>query len=68
MRDYTLAHLLLMPPDFAADYPGLLYRCSQDAPVWNGEAGMLELRGPVDLATYLNGLSIAKWRRYTCVT
>ena len=68
MRDYTLAHLLLTPPDFAAQCPGLLYRCSQEPPVWSADTGMLELRGPIDLATYLNGLSIAKWRRYTCVT
>ena len=68
MRDYTLAHLLLTPPDFAAGYPGLLYRCSQELPTWNAETGMLELNGPVDFSTYLNGLSIAKWQRYTCVT
>ncbi len=67
MRDYTLAHLLLTPPDFALDHPELLYRCSQGAPAWNAERGALELAGPIDFATYLNGLSIAKWRRYTCV-
>lgn len=67
MRDYALAHLLLTPPDFALDHPELLYRCSQGAPAWNAERGALELAGPIDFATYLNGLSIAKWRRYTCV-
>lgn len=67
MRDYTLAHLLLVPPDFAPDHPELLYRCSQGTPIWNAAKGALELAGPVDFATYLNGLSIAKWRRYTCV-
>lgn len=67
MRDYTLAHLLLTPPDFASDHPELLYRCSQGAPIWNAGKGALELAGPIDFATYLNGLPIAKWRRYTCV-
>ena len=67
MRDYTLAHLLLTPPDFAAEFPGLLYRCSQEEPIVDEATGALTVTGPTDFATYLNGLSIAKWRRYTSV-
>ncbi len=29
------------------------------------EAGALRITGPVDFTTYLNGISSAKWRRYT---
>lgn len=67
MRDYTLAHLLLTPPDFAADCPELFYRSYQEPPAHDAETGALELRGATDFATYINGLPIAKWRRYTCV-
>lgn len=67
MRDYTLAHLLLEPPEFAAEHPELFYRSAQAAPVYDSATGRLELFGPTDFATFINGLPIAKWRRYTAV-
>lgn len=67
MRDHTLAHVLLCPPDFCEGHTDLLWRASQAAPAWNASAKALDLAGPADFATYLNGLSIAKWRRYTRV-
>lgn len=67
MKDYRLANVILDPEDFTEDCPELFWRVVEGEARYDRERGALRVRGIVDFCTYLNGLPIAKWRRYTCV-
>ena len=67
MRDYKLANVLTKPDDFAKDYPGLYWHAEGGEARYDESAGALQVRGTVDFTSFLNVLSIGKWRRYTCV-
>ncbi|MDD3485464.1 MAG: glycosyltransferase [Atopobiaceae bacterium] len=63
MIEFTLANVLFGGDDFAATCPDLYYRCETGSASPDG--GELVIAGEVDFSTYLNALSIGKWRRYT---
>lgn len=67
MVDYKLQNVLLDPGDFAESCPGLFWHVVEGTAAYDAEAGALRVNGVVDFTTYLNGLSIKKWQRYTCV-
>lgn len=67
MIDYKLANILIAPDEFTASYPGLYWQDSEGKAAYDAERGAVALEGTVDFTTYLNGLSIEKWRRYTIV-
>lgn len=68
MIDYKLANILIAPDEFSASYPGLYWRDGEGKAAYAKEEAALEISGTVDFTTYLNGLSIEKWHRYTVVT
>ena len=82
MIEHRLANILLQVEPRAAAYPGIWYhagggsveyveatRAEDDAAVAADTtvAGTLRITGIVDFTTYLNGISAAKWQRYTGV-
>lgn len=67
MRDYKLANIITKPDDFASDYPGLYWHAEGGEASYSEAAQALVVRGTVDFTTFINALSIGKWRKYTTV-
>lgn len=67
MVDFKLENVLVDPGDFADTFPGLFWRVVEGEATYDQEARALRINGVVEFSTYLNGLSIKKWRQYTCV-
>ena len=61
---FKLQNVLLYVDDHAAKHPELYYRTAAGSASVDAEAGALVCSAPIDFLTYLNGLSIGKWRRY----
>ncbi|MDO4537194.1 MAG: glycosyltransferase [Coriobacteriales bacterium] len=66
MRDFTLANLILSPNDLLREHTDLWYR-SLGGSAAEAEDGSLVVSGTIDFTTYLNALSVGKWRKYTSV-
>lgn len=62
--DCKLGNILLHPDDHATLHPELYYRADQDTVSFEGPSGDLAAHGRVDFLTYLNALSVCKWRAY----
>lgn len=63
--EFKLANVLLRADDYLGDDTELLYRLERGSTCAYDEAdGSLRVSGLVDFATYLNGVSVGKWRRY----
>lgn len=60
-----LANILLDVDQYAEGCRGLYFRESNGEARFNYEKSLLEIHGAVDFMTYFNGLSAAKWNRYT---
>lgn len=67
MMDYKLANVLIQPDEFAQDYPGLYWHAEGGEASYQKDCDALAVSGSVDFTTFLNALSIGKWRRYTAV-
>lgn len=65
MRDYKLANLLVRPEDFLGGQEGLYWHAQGGTAAYDQDAGALRVTGTVDFTTFLNGLSVGKWRQYT---
>lgn len=61
---FKLQNVLLHVDDHAAKHPELYYRTAAGSASVDAETGALVCSAPIDFLTYLNGLSIGKWRRY----
>ncbi|MEE0026702.1 MAG: glycosyltransferase [Atopobiaceae bacterium] len=66
MIDYTLCNLVFDDEGFFEDFPQIALRAN-DGCVRHTDDGTIALTGDVDFTTYLNALSIGKWRRYADV-
>lgn len=63
MTDFRLANVLLRLPEHLRCYPELLYRASGAVDL-KEEDSSLAFEGSLDLLTYFNAFSAAKWRTY----
>lgn len=66
MRDFKLCNMVLRPDEHMAGHADVYYRCDGET-AFDATERALQFSGTLDLVTYFNALSIAKWRRYTCV-
>lgn len=64
---FKLQNVLLHVDDHAAKHPELYYRADVGSVAVDAESGALTCADRTDFLTYLNGLSIGKWRRYAGV-
>ncbi|MBR3226135.1 MAG: glycosyltransferase [Atopobiaceae bacterium] len=67
MRDHTLASLVFDDEGFFAEHPQIAVRTVCGSATYDANDGELVARGDVDFTTYLNALSIGKWRQYANV-
>lgn len=63
MREFKMCNVLLRPDSHMVDHVDLYYRCDGKTEYDNAD-GSLHFSGRLDLATYFNALSVAKWKRY----
>lgn len=67
MINHKLINLVFDEDGFFDAHPEIALRCLRGKASYDGDAKELTLCGSVDFTTYLNALSIAKWRRYANV-
>jgi hypothetical protein len=67
MRDHVLCNLVFDDDGFLGEHPDLILRARPGSVVYDASSKLLELNGDVDFTTYLNALSIGKWRTYASV-
>lgn len=68
MRDHLLGNLVLgVEDDFLSEYPDMLVRAAAGATSYDARERVLTVEGDADFTTYLNALSLGKWRRYAGV-
>ena len=67
MRDHVLCNLVFDDDGFLSEYPDIIMRPRAGSAAYDASKGLLELDGDVDFTTYLNALSIGKWRTYASV-
>ena len=67
MRDFTLCNLVFDDDGFFGDFPQIALRAAEGSAACVTKDNGLEIQGEVDFTTYLNSLSIGKWRKYATV-
>jgi GT2 family glycosyltransferase len=67
MRDHVLCNLVFDDDGFLGEHPDLILRARPGSVAYDASSQLLELNGDVDFTTYLNALSIGKWRTYASV-
>lgn len=67
MINHTLCNLVFDDEGFFSAHPEIAVRCTHGSATYDATAKELVLSGDVDFTTYLNALSIQKWRRYANV-
>lgn len=68
MIDFKLANVILKVEDHAAKYPQLYYRAGKGVAVYDSHSECLRVTGQTDFFTYVNALSLCKWRTYAGVS
>ena len=66
MSQFRLANILFQLPEHLRCYPEMIYR-AQGAVDFDEESRSFAFEGELDLLTYFNGFSAAKWRKYAAI-
>ena len=64
MRNHTLCNLVFDDDGFFAEHPQMAVRVIDGSAIFDESRGELVVSGDVDFTTYLNSLSVGKWRTY----